>query len=116
MEETWIVLIFFLFSTIQTLAIAYMIYHYKKSKLDTIIKLSEKTGEVNPEVFAALGSRSGPTSDLRKGLIWLAIGIPVFIGFMLTNISIAIFLGGVPILIGVAYLTVRKLGYTDGSN
>ena len=90
--------------------IFYLFYLAKRRKLETIIKLVELGGDLKPEMLAMLETDSGPTGDLRKGLIWLAIGIPITLGILFVfGFSQSIF-GLIPILIGVAYLIVMKHG------
>ncbi len=114
MNEFWIVTSVFFFNTVFWGLLVYLFYRYKCQKLDTLLKLVESSGEIRPEIMEALSQGGGPTSDMRKGLIWLAIGIPFCAGLaVLADLGSAIIVGGVPLLIGVAYLIVMKFGYQD---
>lgn len=87
----------------------YFIHRVKAKKLDTIIKVVELGGTVDPEMMKMLSDTSASyKTDYKYGLIWLAIGIPVVAGIGLENgIREAIF-GSIPMLIGVAYLISGK--------
>ena len=49
----------------------------KAKKMDTLVKVVEHGAEVDPELLKMLDEPSGPAADLRKGLVWLAIGVPL---------------------------------------
>jgi len=91
------------------LSILYFIHRVKAKKLDTIIKVVELGGTVDPEMMKILSQSSASyKTDYKYGLIWLAIGIPLFAGIGLQNgMGEAIF-GSIPLLIGVAYLISGK--------
>lgn len=110
----WLVLAAVLIVSLQNVGFAYLVYRYKRGKLDTILRLAEQAGHVDNEVLVALGHQNGPTADMRKGLVWLALGVPVFVGLlMLENAATAIFIGGIPVLLGIAYLVVRAYGHAE---
>lgn len=91
------------------ISILYFIHRVKAKKLDTIIKVVELGGNVDPEMMKML-SASGVSykTDYKYGLIWLAIGIPLMGGIWLeSGIGEAIF-GSIPLLIGIAYLISGK--------
>lgn len=113
MHELWIPVlgIIAFFSTV--ISVFYFHYRAKGHKLDTIVKLAQSDGEVKPEMIAALGQEGGPTGDMRKGLIWLAIGVPLVIAMLVGEDLEAAAYGLVPVMIGVAYLVVMKFGHPD---
>jgi hypothetical protein len=97
---------------------AYLVLHYgnknKNKKMDTLLKIVEQGGDVNPELMGMLETPDGPTSDLRKGVVWLAIGIPLTLAMMLNNIGddwATGFFGLIPVFIGIGYLIVMKYGH-----
>jgi hypothetical protein len=52
---------------------------------------------------------STPRNDLRKGLIFLAISIPVILGGLVDGeVMVSIVLGGIPLLVGLAYVYMAK--------
>lgn len=117
--DNWIPLVLFFFIFAGVWVVSYYLHVAKIKRFDTIIKLAESGGEVKPEMLAMLGkdeSKGGPTSDLRKGLIWIAIGVPICLAFLSQNELVGTSLGLAPILIGIAYLVVMKLGYKDLSD
>ena len=97
---------------------AYLVLHFgnknKNKKMDTLLKIVEQGGDVNPELMGMLETPDGPTSDLRKGVVWLAIGIPLTLAMALSdggeNWTSGLF-GLIPVFIGIAYLIVMKYGH-----
>ena len=78
-------------------------------KLDTLVKLVELGGQVEPEMLEILNEPMGPEADLRKGLIWVAIGIPLTLGLAMTGGDAPWVFGLIPVFIGGAYLIVMKI-------
>ena len=108
----------FLFTAITACIIVpfYLRYKTRLRKMETVVKLAENGGEVNVDMLKMLGQEGGPTSDMRKGLIFIAIGVPVLLGLLAQGMTtVAVLLGGVPLCVGLAYLAVMKYGYTDAS-
>lgn len=91
------------------LSILYFISRGHDKKLDTIVKVVELGGTIDPEMMKMLtGNSVNYKTDYKNGLIWLAIGLPLFLGiFLESGASQAIF-GSIPALIGVAYLISGK--------
>ena len=89
----------------------YFIHRMKAKKLDTIIKVVELGGTVDPDMMKMLSDGNTSASyktDYKYGLIWLAIGIPLCAGIWLgSGMGEAIF-GSIHLLIGVAYLISGK--------
>jgi len=92
------------------LGILYFIHRVKAKKLDSIIKVVELGGNVDPEMMKILSTSSvSYRTDYRYGLIWIAIGIPLFAGILIeSGVGEAVF-GSIPLLIGIAYLISGKL-------
>lgn len=108
--EALIAIISVIFSLgVLPLGILYFIHRVKAKKLDTIIKVVELGGTVDPEMMKMLSQTSASyKTDYKYGLIWLAIGIPLVAGIGLeSGMGEAIF-GSIPLLIGVAYLISGK--------
>jgi len=78
-------------------------------KLDTLLKVVELGGKVEPEMLEMLNEPVGPDADLRKGLIWLAVGIPLTLGLAMTDGDAPWVFGLIPVFIGGAYLIVMKI-------
>ena len=113
MVELWVPIMGMVSFFGTVIVLFYLHYRSKGKKLDTIVKLAESGGEVKPEMIEMLGREGGPAGDLRKGLIWLAIGIPLVLGLLVEGEIEAAAFGLVPLLIGVSYLVVMKMGYQD---
>lgn len=88
----------------------------KAKKMETLVKVVEHGAEVDPELLKMLDEPSGPTIDLRKGLVWLALGIPLTIALFFANggeeWEVGLF-GLIPVFIGIAYLIVMKYGHDE---
>ena len=78
-------------------------------KLDTLVKIVEHGGKLEPEMLEMLNEPIGPDADLRKGLIWLAVGIPLTMGLAMTNDDVPWVFGLIPVFIGGAYLILMKI-------
>lgn len=108
--ELWIGMVSVIVSVgVLPLSILYFLHRVRAKKLDTIIKLVELSGNVDADMMKSLGD-GGNTykTDYKYGLIWLAIGIPLFGGvWMESSIAEAVFCS-IPILIGIAYLISGK--------
>jgi hypothetical protein len=116
MEDTLVPIALFLVIAACIIVPVYLRYKTRVRKMQTIVKLAESGGVVNTDMIKMLGQEGGPVSDLRKGLIFIAIAIPVLLGLLIQGeYAIAVVLGGVPLCVGLAYLVVMKYGYTDDS-
>ncbi|MEO2173420.1 MAG: DUF6249 domain-containing protein [bacterium] len=91
--------------------IFYLSYLGRSRRLETILRLVEKTGDINPELAKVLDKIEGSRSDFRKGLIWMAIGLPLTAGLAFDDGLEAAVFGLIPLLIGVAHLVVMRFGY-----
>ena len=78
-------------------------------KTETLIKIVEHGATVEPDMLRVLNEPAGPVADLRKGLIWLAIGVPTVIGLLMSPDGPPWVLGLIPVFIGLAYLIMMKL-------
>ncbi|MEX0964456.1 MAG: DUF6249 domain-containing protein [Pseudohongiellaceae bacterium] len=94
------------------LSLMYFLHRVKAKKLDTMVKVVELSGTVDPEMMKLLSNSTARETnyktDYKYGLIWLAIGLPLCLGiFLESGISEAIF-GSIPVLIGLAYVISGK--------
>lgn len=109
-DEFYIAVISIIFSLgVLPISIMYFINRVATRKLDTIVKVVELGGTVDPEMMRMLGGKNtNYKTDYKYGLVWLAIGIPLVIGIGLeSSMGEAVF-GSIPLLIGVAYLVSGK--------
>lgn len=83
-------------------------------KTETLIKIVEHGATVEPDMLRVLNEPAGREADLRKGLIWLAIGIPAVFSLLMLPEGPPWVLGLIPVFIGLAYLLMMKLA--AGSN
>lgn len=115
--EDWIAIVLFLCTAACIIVPFYLRYLTRVKRMDTIIKLAENGGEVKAEMIKMLGYEGGPTNDMRKGLVFIAISLPTLLGFMLAGkFQMAAFIGGIPLCVGLAYLAVMKYGYNNNKN
>ena len=89
-------------------------YKSRKTRLmhETAVRLAEKGQPVPPELF--LG-REQPYSDLRRGVVLVAVGIALCIA--LNQLGEAWTIGLIPLFMGLGYVLVWKLesrGPNDG--
>lgn len=116
MEDTLVPIVFFLMVAACILIPSYLRYKTRVRKMNTVVKLAESGGEVKAEMIKMLGQEGGPTSDMRKGVILVALSLPIIVGLLIAGEYVtAVILGGIPLCVGLAYLAVMKYGYTDES-
>jgi len=112
MIDEWIPIVLFLCTAACIIVPFYLRYLTRIKRMDTIVKLAENGGEVKAEMIRMLGYEGGPTNDLRKGLVFIALSLPVLLGFVVAGrYELAVFIGGIPLCVGLAYLAVMKFGY-----
>ncbi len=84
-------------------------YFSNVRKLEAMVKLAELGGNADSEIMKILGdARGNYKTDIRKGLLWLAIGIPLATSFLIEEGIVGLILGSIPILIGVVFLVSAK--------
>lgn len=103
-------------------ALYFMFRYRSRAEMQKTVRAAlDKGHELTPELIDRLGQpRRPPHSDLRRALIWIAVGIAlVAFGFILGEedaerpfAAIAAF----PIAIGIAYLIMSRFGENDTSN
>lgn len=87
----------------------------------TVRSALDKGQELTPELIESFGQpRKDPQSDLRKALIWLALGIACAAFGLLLGEEDAVrpflAIGAFPLLIGIAYLVIWRFGETQASH
>jgi hypothetical protein len=110
-EEVIIPTVLFLALFGIVLVVAYFVSQVRTRKLETLVKIVEQGGVATPELIDMLSYAGGPNADLRKGLIWLAIGLPLTLGIGLEAGWKEGVFGTIPVFVGIAYLIVMKFGY-----
>lgn len=76
-----------------------------KRKYELYLK-SLELGQTLPEDFFEKKAKNKPGSDLKKGIIWLAVGLSLLIYFLIVKNMGALILGIVPAFVGIGYLLV----------
>lgn len=112
-DDSWAmwVGITFIFVVGASVIVPFYLRHLSRVKeLETLVKLAEGAGDLRENLLKLLEPRVVPHSDLRKGLIFIAIGLPLLIASLLDSQPIqATVMGGIPLLTGAAYLFVARL-------
>ena len=58
-----------------------------------------------------------PTSDIRKGVIWLCVGIGISLAVFILNVSLrSAAIGLIPVFIGIGYIVAARLDTQDNEN
>ncbi len=70
---------------------------------------SIEMGQTIPENFFDEPKKANPASNLKKGILWLSVGLAVFISFLIIGKSNGLFLGIIPAFVGIGYLLVHFL-------
>ncbi|HOV84514.1 MAG TPA: DUF6249 domain-containing protein [Paludibacteraceae bacterium] len=76
-----------------------------KRKYELYLK-SLELGQTLPEDFFEKKAKNKPASDLKKGIIWFAVGLSLLIYFLIVKNMGALILGIVPAFVGIGYLLV----------
>ena len=111
MNEAMIPIVLFLVTGACIMLPVYLRYLTRNKELDTLSKLAESSEEIRTDIlkFMQHPTMSTPRNDLRKGLIFLAISIPVILGGLVHGeVMVSIVLGGIPLLVGLAYVYMAK--------
>jgi len=114
-EGLWVPIVMFVSLTV---VFSFWFFFRFKSRLatqETVRLALEKGSDLSPELIKQLGEPEPPKDrDLRRGLIWLALGIAlVILGFAVDEpdaIGPMIGSASFPGLIGVAYLIMWRFG------
>ncbi len=70
---------------------------------------SLEMGQTVPEHFFDEPKKANPSSNLKKGILWFAVGFAVLIYFIIIKNNEALILGIVPTFVGLGYLIVHFL-------
>ncbi len=118
MEGEAFIAIFSIFFSLGVLplSILYFIQRLNAKKLDTIVKVVELGGNVDPDMMKMLsGASNSYKTDYKYGLVWLAIGIPLVLGIWLEGSWSGAVFGAIPLFIGIAYLISGKYRLRDSN-
>jgi large-conductance mechanosensitive channel len=70
---------------------------------------SIEMGQSVPEHFFDEPKKSNAPSNLKKGILWLVIGLGIVISFLVMNEKDGLIVGIIPGFVGIGYLMVHKL-------
>ena len=70
---------------------------------------SLEMGQTIPEHFFDEPKKANPSSNLKKGILWAAVGLALLIYFIIEHKNNGLILGIVPTFIGIGYLLVHYL-------
>jgi hypothetical protein len=70
---------------------------------------SIEMGQTIPENFFDEPKKANPSSNLKKGILWLVVGLGIVISFMVIHQRDGLILGIIPAFVGIGYLLVHFL-------
>lgn len=70
---------------------------------------SLEMGQTVPEHFFDEPKKANPSSNLKKGILWLVVGLALLIYFIIVHKDNALIAGIVPTFVGIGYLLVHML-------
>ncbi len=107
-QHTGLMAVTLLFGLVPVITLVFL-HKVKTKKMDTLVKLVELGGNVDPEMMRMLSEGGGGYKmDYKWGLIWLAIGVPLALGVWKTAGAEAAAFALIPVFIGIAYLLSGK--------
>ena len=114
-EGLWVPIGFFIAFTIMVVTFVYFKHKTRMETQRTFRLALEKGNELSPEFIKQLGEPEPPKDrDLRRGLIWTAVGIATALFAVILDEADAVgpLLGisAFPTLVGVAYLIMWRFG------
>ncbi len=115
MEELWIPIVFFVSVTVAFCLWLYFRYKARLATQETFRLALEKGSELSPEFVKQLAEpEPSKDKDLRRGLIWIALGIALLLLAFGVNEPDAMgpMIGSAafPGLVGLAYLIMWRFG------
>lgn len=115
MEDVIIPVVMFIAVALVFIAFLYLKFRAKVESQQTIRMALEKGTELSPELIKQIGEPEPPKDrDLRRGMIWIALGIGL--ALLALGINEADATGSIlgsasfPTLIGLAYLIMWRYG------
>jgi hypothetical protein len=105
--------IFFAFTSPVALVALILAYKHRKLRMkhETLLKLAEKGVPIPPELLSESGPR--PNSDLRRGIILVAVGLGLSIFMAQVGNGAPWAIGLIPAFAGLGYLITWKLEQQD---
>lgn len=115
MEDLWIPIVMFISIAVTFCVWFYFRYRTRSDMQKTFQLALEKGSELSPEFVKQLAEpEPDKNKDLRRGLIWLALGLAlVILGFAINQpdaIGPIVGSSAFPGLIGIAYLIMWRFG------
>ncbi len=98
------------------LSLLFYLHKIKTAKMDTLLKLVELGGNVDPDMMKMLSEGGGNyKTDYKIGMIWLALGVPISLGIWLESGYEEAVFGTIAIFIGIAFLISGKYRLRESS-
>ena len=98
------------------LSLLFFLHKMKTKKMDTLIKIVELGGNVDPEMMKMLSEGGGNyKTDYKIGMIWLALGVPITLGIWLESGYEEAVFGSIAIFIGIAFLISGRYRLRESS-
>lgn len=77
---------------------------------------SLEMGQTLPENFFEKPQQKSASSNLKSGILWLAVGLALVIYFVIIHNNIALVFGIIPTFVGIGYLLVHFLDKPKNNN
>ena len=119
-EETLVPIFGIIFTFGMPIAIVATVvyFRHRRNRMlhETLRSMIEKGVPIPPELLHPQEQRNLPKSDIRRGLVWIAVGIGLTVFFLVQDNHVWP-IGLIPLLIGVAFLITWKVeGSKNSSN
>ncbi|MEL7450643.1 MAG: DUF6249 domain-containing protein [Pseudomonadota bacterium] len=114
-EDFWIPIVLFLSIAVVSGLVVYFRFRMRREFQQTIRIAFDKGQELTPDLLQNLGGEPKPgNGDLRKGFIYVAIGVGLGVfGIILGEkdaVRPMLATGSLPLLVGFAYLALWRFG------
>jgi large-conductance mechanosensitive channel len=70
---------------------------------------SLEMGQTVPEHFFDEPKKANAPSNLKKGILWLVVGLGIVVSFIVMKETDGLIVGIIPVFVGIGYLLVHKL-------
>lgn len=77
---------------------------------------SLEMGQTLPENFFEKPQQKSASSNLKNGILWLAVGLALVIYFVIIHNNVALVFGIIPTFVGIGYLLVHFLDKPKNNN
>ncbi|MDT8364688.1 MAG: DUF6249 domain-containing protein [Nitrosomonas sp.] len=106
-------IVFFIVIAACIITPVYLSHRTRVKELETLTKLADCNEEIRNELLKFMRRNTDPRSDLRKGVVLIALALPIIVAFIVDGSGInSIIFGGIPLLVGLAFIYMAKSAKT----